>query len=174
MPDCLITPVSGAYTLAEFSGFIVLVAAGTCRLSWYEQAPPSFGNKVLCSGGDSTCLEPCSSGYELLQGTGLCLQKCPDKAAGPAQLCAPSRTCVRGDSTCPVLAEVPYLCTAPDEFIGEACGPPCSSHASKPYGVDVCWAGSMAEMVCLQLLVRQAGQQLPSCCLSNEDWLLLI
>lgn len=55
----------------------------------------------------------------MLQGSGICLQKCPDEAAGPAHLCAVSRTCVRGDSLCPLLADVPYFCTSPDQYLGE-------------------------------------------------------
>lgn len=99
--------------------------AGACRLSWYIPAAPSFGSSsaVLCTGAGDTCLEPCASGYEKLQAAGICIQKCPDAAAGPAQPCPASRTCVRGTgSLCPVLSDVPYLCTAPESFLGkQAC-----------------------------------------------------
>lgn len=94
-------------------------AAGTCRLSGYQAPPPTFGNKVLCTGSDEPCLQPCSSGYEMLQDSGICLQKCPDEAAGPAHLCPISRTCIRGESVCPMLADVPYTCSVPDQFMGE-------------------------------------------------------
>lgn len=96
-------------------------AAGACRLSWYSPAAPSFGSSsaVLCIGAGDACLEPCASGYEKLQDAGICIQKCPDASAGPAQPCPASRTCVRGaGSLCPVLSDVPYLCTAPESFLG--------------------------------------------------------
>jgi hypothetical protein len=103
-----------------------LVCAGTCKLSWYTPGPPSFGNTVLCSGAGEACLEPCSSGYEMLQGAGACVQKCPDENSGPSHFCPVTRACVRGaGSLCPVLSDVPYSCTTTDAFISECMQPDC-------------------------------------------------
>lgn len=96
-------------------------ARGVCRLAWYTAPPPAFGDSsVRCSGGSGdACLQPCSSGFDRVAGTSVCVQRCPDAAAGPHHLCPISRTCVREDGICPMGADVPHLCTAQDAFLGE-------------------------------------------------------
>lgn len=99
---------------------VLTCPAGTCRLSWYTSPPPQFGNTILCNGSSTdSCFQPCMAGYEQLHNSSLCLQKCPDKAAGPAHLCPISRTCIRSEGACPVLSDVPFFCTVPDQFMGE-------------------------------------------------------
>lgn len=100
---------------------LLLPHAATCRLGWYTAQPPRYtGNTVLCSGSSmENCLEPCLAGYDQLQNSSLCMQRCPDEAVGPAQLCPVSRTCIRAAGVCPMLSEVPYICPVPDQFLGE-------------------------------------------------------
>lgn len=115
-------------TSSQFSRRFVLEelqpvpAHSTCRLQWHSAAPAAFGTTALpqrCSASDDSCLA-CASGFEHVQGTGICLQKCPHESVGPAHMCAVSRTCVRGDSVCPMVAtEILFLCTAANQLLGE-------------------------------------------------------
>jgi hypothetical protein len=96
--------------------------AATCRLGWYTAQPPRYtGNTVLCSGSSKeNCLEPCHAGYDQLQDSSLCMQRCPDEASGPAHLCPISRTCIRAAGVCSMHSnEIPYICPVPDQFLGE-------------------------------------------------------
>jgi hypothetical protein len=99
----------------------LLLHAATCRLGYYTaQSPRYTGNTVLCSGSSmDKCLEPCLAGYDQLQNSSLCMQRCPDEAAGPAHLCPISRTCIRAAGVCPMLSDVPYVCPVPDQLLGK-------------------------------------------------------
>jgi hypothetical protein len=94
--------------------------AATCRLGYYTaQSPRYTGNTVLCSGSKEKCLEPCHAGYDQLQDSSLCMQRCPVEAAGPGHLCPISRTCIRAAGVCPMLSDVPYICPVPDQLLGK-------------------------------------------------------
>ncbi|WIA31059.1 hypothetical protein OEZ86_001089 [Tetradesmus obliquus] len=112
--------LSGARLSGFFQDMQPVPGRATCRLGWYTAQPPRYtGNTVLCSGSSmENCLEPCLAGYDQLQNSSLCMQRCPDEAVGPAQLCPVSRTCIRAAGVCPMLSEVPYICPVPDQFLG--------------------------------------------------------
>ncbi|KAF8068225.1 hypothetical protein HT031_001911 [Scenedesmus sp. PABB004] len=91
---------------------------GACRLGFYDAAPPSFTDAAVRCNGSSACPAPCAPGFAQLAGA-LCVQQCPRAGMGPPQLCAPSRTCVRGGALCPSAAdEVRFACPAPDGVLG--------------------------------------------------------
>eukprot|EP00878_Enallax_costatus_P027829 GHUV01029991.1.p1 GENE.GHUV01029991.1~~GHUV01029991.1.p1 ORF type:complete len:260 (+),score=20.61 GHUV01029991.1:82-861(+) len=92
---------------------------GTCKLAWYTATAPKFGNNVLCNGSTANeCVEPCMMGFQKLDNSSVCVQRCLAEAVGPSSPCPMSRTCVKHEAVCPLLTDVPYYCPLPDQFLG--------------------------------------------------------
>jgi hypothetical protein len=105
----------------------LLPRAAACRLLTYAPSYPRYGKPVLCDGAAAAgCVEPCAPGFTRILGPGqqqLCQAPCPQGAGNPSHFCAATLTCVAPGAPCPRAAmEVPLLCPAPHQLMGEDMG----------------------------------------------------